>query len=502
MDNFKSYANVGIEGGIISPSSTTINQAIYDMCKYIKENAKQGYSIINVQCNKVNTLGLVDYYNLVIDTNEPKTFTYTFTVTNGEKGDRGDTGYYINNVTINKISSQGLIDTYKISFSSTSGDTYEIEFNVTNGKSFNWMGEWIADNEYREDDVVYYNGSSYICKSDIIGSEITPDNDTANWSVMCKQGIQGEKGEAATIKIGTVTTLPAGSQATVVNVGDENNAVFDFGIPQGTQGEKGETNVVANPTAVTDNQLAVLAINGTNYNVTRAIIALDSEGNPYSSRIAQASLSVGASVTLFGIANYSSFNNNDVVIVRFSVYKDETKIGTLITKRDTTSPNTFKVLAVIYDQTSGGDSGGRLTKTEIPITEKTDFVSIYAAIKTLSEANDIVSVEYAKGSEGGVEVSVVKDGITTKYAGFIPQLVWTNRGELQICVLIIQLDEAGTPTGEMQQATILYHESTNPVLYLSGNTFEQILADMQSTISVAALGTQTPIAVYSQPKSA
>lgn len=244
MDNFKSYANVGIEGGIISPSSTTINQAIYDMCKYIKENAKQGYSIINVQCNKVNTLGLVDYYNLVIDTNEPKTFTYTFTVTNGEKGDSGDTGYYINNVTINKISSQGLVDTYKILFHSTSGDTYEIEFNITNGKSFNWIGEWIADNEYREDDVVYYNGSSYICKSDIIGSETTPDVDTANWLLMCKQGIQGEKGEAATIKIGTVTTLPAGSEVTVENVGTNNNAIFNFGIPKGEKGDTGGQEII------------------------------------------------------------------------------------------------------------------------------------------------------------------------------------------------------------------------------------------------------------------
>ena len=117
-------------------------------------------------------------------------------------------------------------------------------------------------------------------------------------------------------------------------------------------------------------------------------------------------------------------------------------------------------------------------------------------------SHDIVSVEYARGAEGGVEVSAVKDGITTKYRGFIPQLVWTNEGELQICVLIIQLDEAGTPTGEMQQATILYYEPTNPILYRSGNTFEQIAADLQSTISVIALSTQTPIAVYSQPKGA
>lgn len=43
-------------------------------------------------------------------------------------------------------------------------------------------------------------------------------------------------GEAATIEIGTVTTLPAGSDATVVNSGTENAAVLDFGLPQGDTG--------------------------------------------------------------------------------------------------------------------------------------------------------------------------------------------------------------------------------------------------------------------------
>ena len=54
-----------------------------------------------------------------------------------------------------------------------------------------------------------------------------------------KQGPAGANGNAATIRVGNVTTLPAGSNATVVNSGDENNAVFDFGIPQGQPGSGG-----------------------------------------------------------------------------------------------------------------------------------------------------------------------------------------------------------------------------------------------------------------------
>lgn len=47
------------------------------------------------------------------------------------------------------------------------------------------------------------------------------------------QGIQGIQGEAATIAIGTVTTVNAGVPAAVDNVGTPNDAVFDFDIPQG-----------------------------------------------------------------------------------------------------------------------------------------------------------------------------------------------------------------------------------------------------------------------------
>lgn len=50
------------------------------------------------------------------------------------------------------------------------------------------------------------------------------------------QGPQGVQGNAATITVGTVTTLPAGSQATVVNSGTSEAAVFDFGIPKGADG--------------------------------------------------------------------------------------------------------------------------------------------------------------------------------------------------------------------------------------------------------------------------
>lgn len=43
-----------------------------------------------------------------------------------------------------------------------------------------------------------------------------------------------------TIQVGSVETLPSGSQAYVENVGTEINAIFNFGIPEGEQGIAGE----------------------------------------------------------------------------------------------------------------------------------------------------------------------------------------------------------------------------------------------------------------------
>lgn len=46
----------------------------------------------------------------------------------------------------------------------------------------------------------------------------------------------GEPGDSASITIGTVSTLSAGSSATVTNVGTSSAAVLDFGIPKGDTG--------------------------------------------------------------------------------------------------------------------------------------------------------------------------------------------------------------------------------------------------------------------------
>ena len=53
-------------------------------------------------------------------------------------------------------------------------------------------------------------------------------------------GKAGPPGAAATIAVGTTTTLNPGQSATVSNSGTNTAAVFDFGIPKGEKGDKGD----------------------------------------------------------------------------------------------------------------------------------------------------------------------------------------------------------------------------------------------------------------------
>ena len=51
---------------------------------------------------------------------------------------------------------------------------------------------------------------------------------------------EGLKGEAATIKLGSVATGNAGTEVIITNTGNENNAVFNFVVPRGDKGDKGD----------------------------------------------------------------------------------------------------------------------------------------------------------------------------------------------------------------------------------------------------------------------
>lgn len=80
-----------------------------------------------------------------------------------------------------------------------------------------------------------------------------PQGETGATGEQGPQGIQGPQGEPGqdgvtpTVVVGTTTTLPAGSDATVVNSGIGTNVVLDFGIPRGD-----DSNCLSLPTVVSE----------------------------------------------------------------------------------------------------------------------------------------------------------------------------------------------------------------------------------------------------------
>lgn len=63
-------------------------------------------------------------------------------------------------------------------------------------------------------------------------------------------GAKGDTGAAASIKIGTVTTGAAGSNASVTNSGTASNVVLDFTLPRGDRGEDGADSGIVVDTAL------------------------------------------------------------------------------------------------------------------------------------------------------------------------------------------------------------------------------------------------------------
>ena len=95
----------------------------------------------------------------------------------------------------------------------------------------------------------------------ILGTAVIPDGGNAESSVqvISRAFFIGPAGAAATIRVGSVATLPAGSNATVVNSGTANNAVLDFGIPEGQPGSIANTIPFSNITGDPADNAALVA---------------------------------------------------------------------------------------------------------------------------------------------------------------------------------------------------------------------------------------------------
>src|ERR671930_667108 len=64
----------------------------------------------------------------------------------------------------------------------------------TSGQGFNFKGAFVPNSNYSLDDVVTYNGSSYVALQANNGTR-TPDVDGTDWALMAQQGAIGAQGQ-------------------------------------------------------------------------------------------------------------------------------------------------------------------------------------------------------------------------------------------------------------------------------------------------------------------
>ena len=153
---------------------------------------KDGVGISKIE--KTKTEDLVDTYTITLTDNR----TYTFTVTNGAKGDKGDTG--------------------------PKGDPGKDGITPTIGENGNWyLGE--------EDTGKPSRGEQGPAGQDGAKGDKGDKGDKGN---------PGPTGATPNIQIGTVQTLEPGQQATASMTGTPENPLLNLGIPKGEKGDPGE----------------------------------------------------------------------------------------------------------------------------------------------------------------------------------------------------------------------------------------------------------------------
>ena len=121
----------------------------------------------------------------------------------------------------------------------------------TSGRNEEWSGTSGTRNGCRTGDLFTVSGTStdggrahfLLFRSTTATGNLVGD---------CIGHTTAERGKAATVSVGTVTTGEAGSDATVTNSGTEQDAVLDFKIPKGEQGESAVNVVQGTGTSTAD----------------------------------------------------------------------------------------------------------------------------------------------------------------------------------------------------------------------------------------------------------
>ena len=127
-------------------------------------------------------------------------------------------------------------------------------------------GAWASGTAYEVLDIVTNAGGSYLAKQNVPAG--TALSNTTYWLQIASKG---DKGDTATVAVGSTTTGAEGTNASVTNSGTSTDGVFNFTIPRGNTGNGIQSITKTGSTGVVDHYRILFTDNDYfDYDVTNA----------------------------------------------------------------------------------------------------------------------------------------------------------------------------------------------------------------------------------------
>lgn len=218
------------------------------------------------------------------------------------------------------------------------------------------------------------------------------------------KGAKGDKGTAATIEVGTVTTGAAGSSASVTNSGTASNVVLNFTLPRGKDGKDGGVTVDAELSDTSTNPIQNKAVKTAIDTVTASIPTKVSTLENDAGYLTQhQSLDGYAKTSVANIwTGQQTFNKailKDTVLVkahiRQEVYQSEYINGTTITPTRstmclvTTGATTLDMTTIVADFLSVNKASTVFTAYITSDADYTLTITNAGTIKYVGSASDV-----------------------------------------------------------------------------------------------------------------
>ena len=244
--------------------------------------------------------------------------------------------------------------------------------------------------------------------------------DGSQYTIVAPKGEKGDAGAAATVQVGTVTTLDAGEQATVTNSGTSDAAVLNFGIPKGAAGNDGANGTTFTPSVDTNGNLSWTNNGGLENPETVNVRGAQGEA---------ATVQVGETTTLpaGSQATVNNSGSSGAAVLNFGIPQGTpgedgqaatVQVGTVTTGAagsQASVTNSGTENAAVFDFTipQGADGASGVTDVTAGTPTEQDGYTVTPVTFNFEQGNSKTVEVKAKNGEGGGISSITKAMIAT-----------------------------------------------------------------------------------------